>query len=179
MMDFTISKSSGANFTFKQNTVNNIYNTIILQYYMYIMFNYRFVSFVGNIFHFLCGFPFQTLLAIHEAEKMLADGKGNASNSRCESVYGNLLILSLGTGAAEPQPGNRIDTGTPLEWLIDFVYQSSPLVDVMMRASDSMVETYTTSLLQTYNSQDNYLRIQVRTDCIFETCLFTFFFFFG
>ena len=103
-------------------------------------------------------FIIQTLLGIREAAKILE--KENASYYS-QPDYSNFLVLSLGTGSSKKQQGHQIGRGGLLDWLFSFEKGLSPLFDVMSRASDDMVDIYTSLILGNYNSHYNYLRIQV------------------
>ncbi|PON99257.1 Patatin-related protein [Trema orientale] len=99
-----------------------------------------------------------TLLGIREAAKILQ--RENASGFS-QPDYSNFLVLSLGTGSAKKQPdGHQIGSGGLLDWLFSFEQGLSPLFDVMFRASDDMVDIYTSLIMGNYNSQQKYLRIQ-------------------
>ncbi|EXB55986.1 Patatin group A-3 [Morus notabilis] len=98
-----------------------------------------------------------TLLAIREATRILE--KENPRNYS-QFDYSNFLVLSLGTGSLEKRRGHKIGMGGMLDWLFSFEKGLSPLFDVMFRASDDMVDIYTSFILGNYNARHNYLRIQ-------------------
>lgn len=73
--------------------------------------------------------------------------------------YSKFLVLSLGTGSAK-LCGHEVGFGGLLDWF-NPAEGLPPLVDVLFRASDDMVDMCTALVLGHYNSMHNFLRIQV------------------
>ncbi|XP_015890108.3 patatin-like protein 2 [Ziziphus jujuba] len=72
-----------------------------------------------------------------------------------------MLVLSLGTGAAEHE--EKYNAKRASEWgLLPWVYNngSSPILDIFSHASSDMVDIHVSTLFQSSNSNKNYLRIQ-------------------
>ncbi|PON42052.1 Patatin-related protein [Trema orientale] len=128
----------------------------------------------GNQLHFVDGglaANNPTLLGIREAAKILQ--KKNIATSNM-TEYRNFLILSLGTGSIEKQKGRHVvENGGFFDWLLKLGKGLPPLFDVLFRASDDMVDLYTSFILgnsksnsdyykdhQYDDNQINYLRIQ-------------------
>ena len=75
-----------------------------------------------------------------------------------------LLILSLGTGAADQS--DRYVVGDPSKWgLLRWLWYSenngSPLIDILTTAPDEMISTYISTIFQYCGWEDNYYRLQV------------------
>jgi len=75
-----------------------------------------------------------------------------------------LLILSLGTGAAD-QSGRYV-VGDPSKWgLLRWLWYSenngSPLIDILTTAPDEMISTYISTIFQYCGWENNYYRLQV------------------
>ena len=75
-----------------------------------------------------------------------------------------LLILSLGTGAAD-QSGRYV-VGDPSKWgLLRWLWYSenngSPLIDILTTAPDEMISTYISTIFKYCGWEDNYYRLQV------------------
>ncbi|KAG6737383.1 hypothetical protein POTOM_058900 [Populus tomentosa] len=74
-----------------------------------------------------------------------------------------LLILSLGTGAADER--GRYEVGDPSKWgLLRWLWYSenngSPLIDILETAPDEMISTNISTIFQYCGSEDNYYRLQ-------------------
>ncbi|KAL9381812.1 hypothetical protein Peur_024847 [Populus x canadensis] len=74
-----------------------------------------------------------------------------------------LLILSLGTGAADQS--DRYVVGDPSKWgLLRWLWYSenngSPLIDILTTAPDEMISTYISTIFQYCGWEDNYYRLQ-------------------
>ncbi|XP_011008811.1 PREDICTED: patatin-like protein 2 [Populus euphratica] len=76
-----------------------------------------------------------------------------------------LLILSLGTGAADQS--DRYVVGDPSKWgLLRWLWYSenngSPLIDILTTAPDEMISTYISTIFQYCGWKDNYYRLQAK-----------------
>ncbi|KAJ6951522.1 patatin-like protein 2 [Populus alba] len=74
-----------------------------------------------------------------------------------------LLILSLGTGAADQS--DRYVVGDPSKWgLLRWLWyrenNGSPLIDILTTAPDEMISTYISTIFQYCGWEDNYYRLQ-------------------
>ena len=72
--------------------------------------------------------------------------------------YSKYLVMSLGTGSAKLY-GHQVGFGGPLNWL-GKGKGLPPLVDILFRASDDMVDMCTALVLGHHNAMHNFLRIQ-------------------
>ncbi|KAI4356302.1 hypothetical protein L6164_000334 [Bauhinia variegata] len=91
-----------------------------------------------------------TLVAICEAARMTEnDFTINRPNKS------KFLVLSLGTGSPK-RNSCPIEFGGMVEWM-NPIYGAPLFIEVLMKASDDMVDNYTASVL---GSRDNFLRIQ-------------------
>ncbi|KAL5561050.1 hypothetical protein UlMin_030797 [Ulmus minor] len=103
-----------------------------------------------------------TMLAIREGTRMLED---ESSSNQRPVDYSEFLILSLGTGSEKLVDGH-VDparNGGLFHWIVKLgegLLHSAPLVDVLFRAADDMVDIYTAFTLGNYNSRNNFLRVQ-------------------
>ncbi|KAJ6697409.1 hypothetical protein OIU85_003751 [Salix viminalis] len=102
----------------------------------------------------------------------LVDGGVAANNPTflavCEAMkeqktdFHKFVILSLGTGAANESGKLEVGDG---EWgIADWLWQddhSTPLLDILMTASDEMTEMYMSKVFQCSGLEQNYTRIQV------------------
>ncbi|CAK7341067.1 unnamed protein product [Dovyalis caffra] len=74
----------------------------------------------------------------------------------------NILVLSLGTGAANGK--DKLEVGDPDKWgIVNWFWQndnSNPLLDILMTSADEMIEMYMTSIFQSSGLKENYIRIQ-------------------
>nr|QEA68990.1 patatin-like phospholipase [Populus ussuriensis] len=78
-----------------------------------------------------------------------------------------LLILSLGTGAAD-QSGRYV-VGDPSKWgLLRWLWYSenngSPLIDILTTAPDEMISTYISTIFKYCGWEDNYYRLQAKME---------------
>ncbi|KAG5224007.1 patatin protein [Salix suchowensis] len=90
-----------------------------------------------------------TFLAVCEAMKEL------------KTDFHKFVILSLGTGAANESGKLEVGDG---EWgIVDWLWQdnSTPLLDILMTASDEMTEKYMSKVFKYSGLRHNYTRIQV------------------
>lgn len=89
--------------------------------------------------------------------------RGNADFPSMKPMeYNRFLVLSLGTGTAKNEHKYNADEAAKwniLGWLING--GSSPIVDVFTEASSDMVDFHLSTIFQSLESADNYLRIQV------------------
>ncbi|TKY61686.1 Patatin protein 3 [Spatholobus suberectus] len=95
-----------------------------------------------------------TIFALHEAATMTENRANRGSPD-----YSKFLVLSLGTGSAKLN-GHKIESGGLIDWILSMTSGSPPLIDVLFRASDDMVDMCTALILGHYNSMHNFLRIQ-------------------
>lgn len=76
--------------------------------------------------------------------------------------YNRFIVLSLGTGTAKIE--QKYDAKKAAKWgLLGWLVNggSTPLVDVFTQASADMIDFHLSTLFQTLQSEQNYLRIQV------------------
>ncbi|KAK9902897.1 hypothetical protein M0R45_001412 [Rubus argutus] len=96
-----------------------------------------------------------TMMAIsHINREMLKNGSEPMDATR-------LQVLSLGTGAAKFE--GKYTAAAASKWgLINWMFNngSTPLVDIFSDASSDMVDIHVSTLFQSLNAKDNYLRIQ-------------------
>ncbi|KAK9902894.1 hypothetical protein M0R45_001410 [Rubus argutus] len=72
-----------------------------------------------------------------------------------------LLVLSLGTGTAKSE--GKYSAAAASKWgLINWMFNSgsTPLIDMFSDASSDMVDIHVSTLFQSLNCKDNYIRIQ-------------------
>ena len=87
-----------------------------------------------------------------------------------------MLVLSLGTGApklAEKYSAARASNWGSRGWIFD--NGNTPILDVYFDASSDMVDIHVSTLFQSFDSKDNYLRIQVPINNHMYNYLFLFF----
>ncbi|KAJ4714935.1 Patatin [Melia azedarach] len=73
----------------------------------------------------------------------------------------NMLVLSLGTGAAKQE--FKYSAATASKWgLFDWIYDNgkTPMLDIFSDASSDVVDIHVSTLFQSLGSKHNYLRIQ-------------------
>lgn len=96
-----------------------------------------------------------TMIAIsHINREMLKHGSEPMDATR-------LLVLSLGTGTAKSE--GKYSAAAASKWgLINWIFNngSTPLVDMLGDASSDMVDIHVSTLFQSLNCKDNYIRIQ-------------------
>ncbi|KAL5752890.1 hypothetical protein ACOSP7_023077 [Xanthoceras sorbifolium] len=97
-----------------------------------------------------------TLLAMsHATKELLLMHKNKPLDCR------QMLVLSIGTGEAKKE--HRYDAAKASDWgLLGWVYDDgrTPLIDIFMDASADMVDFHVSTLFQSFNCKENYLRIQ-------------------
>ncbi|KAJ6861525.1 hypothetical protein NC651_037562 [Populus alba x Populus x berolinensis] len=101
-----------------------------------------------------------TLVAIREVSKAI--NRESPDSFRMNPMeYGRFLVLSLGTGTEKSE--GKYDADEAAKWgIIGWLTSdhSSPLVDVFTQASGDMVDFHISTVFQSLNSEENYLRIQ-------------------
>lgn len=76
-----------------------------------------------------------------------------------------MLVLSLGTGFAKHE--EKYDATKASKWgVLSWIYNSgsTPIIDFFSDASSDMVDYHVSTLFQSSNVQQNYLRIQVNSN---------------
>ncbi|XP_015968867.1 patatin-like protein 2 isoform X2 [Arachis duranensis] len=99
-----------------------------------------------------------TIFAMHEVSRMNAHKTSTAIE---DPDYSKFLVLSLGTGSGKLD-GHEVLDGGLLGWFNPLT-GSPPLVDVLFRASDAMVDRCTSLILGRHNCLHNFLRVQDST----------------
>ncbi|XP_057962409.1 patatin-like protein 2 [Malania oleifera] len=103
------------------------------------------------------------LLAVREVINGISQSRGRLSS---EIDCSNILLLSLGTGSAKRDESFSVKDDANTWGLIKWLFQEEngkkfkPLVDVFSTAMDDMVDIYMSMFFQSFDSKDNYLRIQ-------------------
>ncbi|XP_025660902.1 patatin-like protein 2 isoform X1 [Arachis hypogaea] len=100
----------------------------------------------------------QTIFAMNEVSRMNAHKTSTAIE---DPDYSKFLVLSLGTGSGKLD-GHEVLDGGLLGWFNPLT-GSPPLVDVLFRASDAMVDRCTSLILGRHNCLHNFLRVQDST----------------
>lgn len=79
--------------------------------------------------------------------------------------YDKFLVISVGTGAAKKDKYSAIEAAKwGIEnWAYNLKYNSNPILEIILESSRDMVQYHTSVLFQALKSEDNYLRIDVRT----------------
>ncbi|RDY06347.1 Patatin-like protein 2, partial [Mucuna pruriens] len=101
-----------------------------------------------------------SLVAMNEVTKKIVNENANFFSIN-PMEYGRLLIISLGTGIPKNEQKLNAEMATKwniFNWLIHS--GSSPLINVFTLSSVEMVDIHLASFIQTFHSQNNYLRIQ-------------------
>jgi hypothetical protein len=78
-----------------------------------------------------------------------------------------LLVLSLGTGSAKSE--GKYSAAEVSKWgLINWMFNngSTPLIDMFSDASSDMDDIHVSTLFQSLNCKNNYIRIQVHNSVI-------------
>lgn len=76
-----------------------------------------------------------------------------------------MLVLSLGTGA--PKNDERFSAAKAAKWgILNWILDdgATPIIDIFGHASADMVDYHVSTLFQSLNTTENYLRIQVRIE---------------
>ncbi|KAI3456037.1 hypothetical protein Pfo_012700 [Paulownia fortunei] len=104
---------------------------------------------------------YETLIAIEQILKEMITQQSSNLFPQDPKEHGRFLVLSLGTGSPEVKENYNAKAATKwgvLRWLISS--GSTPLLDVLSRASTDMADYHNPTVLQALHSQQNYLRIQ-------------------
>ncbi|GLJ32829.1 hypothetical protein SUGI_0661190 [Cryptomeria japonica] len=102
-----------------------------------------------------------TLLAINQIKKMRLKENPGFKNTRPQD-YGEILVLSLGTGQEDSQSINY-NAKEAAQWGgLGWIQNKgrAPIIDVFMNASADMVDIYMANMFQSGFHKGNYLRIQ-------------------
>ncbi|KAK6232947.1 hypothetical protein SCA6_003020 [Theobroma cacao] len=102
-----------------------------------------------------------TLLAISEVTREISSNREVPCLSNMD--YGKLLVLSLGTGSSKSD--EKLEVGDGQSWGLFSWFMgpngTNPLFDVVLTATDDMVDIYLSVFFQGSSFKDNYLRIQI------------------
>ncbi|KAG5535678.1 hypothetical protein RHGRI_023443 [Rhododendron griersonianum] len=101
-----------------------------------------------------------TLMAITHISKQILMGKFKVVDMK-PMESSKMLVLSLGTGT--PKLAEKYSAVEASKWgLLSWVYENgaTPIVDVYNDASSDMVDIHISTLFQSFDSKENYLRIQ-------------------
>ncbi|CAN1190875.1 Patatin-like protein 1 [Linum perenne] len=112
-----------------------------------------------------------TLVAIREVTKEIMKNPGGFSIKPVE--YGKFLVVSLGTGSNKTE--EKYNAQIASKWgVISWLYYkgSSPLLSCYSDAGSDMVDYHNCVVFKALGSEDNYLRIDVRINLTFNSCLF-------
>ncbi|XP_027091093.1 patatin-like protein 2 isoform X1 [Coffea arabica] len=100
------------------------------------------------------------LVAMNHVTKEVSQGNSDFFSIRSQE-YSRFLVLSLGTGTAKEE--GKYDAEQAAKWgILGWLTSggSTPLVDVFSQASSDMVDFHLSTVFQTLQSEENYLRIQ-------------------
>ncbi|CDP01337.1 unnamed protein product [Coffea canephora] len=100
------------------------------------------------------------LVAMNHVTKEVSQGNPDFFSIRSQE-YSRFLVLSLGTGTAKEE--GKYDAEQAAKWgILGWLTSggSTPLVDVFSQASSDMVDFHLSTVFQTLQSEENYLRIQ-------------------
>ena len=101
------------------------------------------------------------MVAINEVAKEIHQGNPDFFPIK-PTEFGRFLVVSLGTGSANPKEKYSADEAAKwgmLGWLNS--HHSTPLVDIFTQASSDLVDFFLSTVFQALHSDKNYLRIQV------------------
>lgn len=102
----------------------------------------------------------QTLVAMSQIKKEIA--LMNKDFEHFKSLdYHKFIIISIGTGSAKVEQKFTADLASKwgiLQWL--YHSGSNPLIDSFFQGSADVVDIHMSSLFQSLNCEENYLRIQ-------------------
>ncbi|KAE9466833.1 hypothetical protein C3L33_01219, partial [Rhododendron williamsianum] len=101
-----------------------------------------------------------TLMAITHISKQILMGKFKFVDMK-PMESSKMLVLSLGTGT--PKLAEKYSAVEASKWgLLSWVYDNgaTPIVDIYNDASSDMVDIHISTLFQSFDSKENYLRIQ-------------------
>lgn len=102
-----------------------------------------------------------TLLAITHVAKQVLMGNFEIMDMQSPMDTKKLLVLSLGTGTAkkeEKYSAAKASKWGSLAWI--FNHGATPLLDVYGDASSDMVDIHVSTLFQSFQNEQNYVRIQ-------------------
>nr|XP_027064854.1 patatin-like protein 2 [Coffea arabica] len=100
------------------------------------------------------------LVAMNHVTKEVSQGNSDFFSIRSQE-YNRYIVLSLGTGTAKEE--GKYDAEQAAKWgILGWLTSggSTPLVDVFSQASSDMVDFHLSTIFQTLQSEENYLRIQ-------------------
>ncbi|XP_027093473.1 patatin-like protein 2 [Coffea arabica] len=100
------------------------------------------------------------LVAMNHVTKEVSQGNSDFFSIRSQE-YTRFIVLSLGTGTAKEE--GKYDAEKAAKWgILGWLTSggSTPLVDVFSQASSDMVDFHLSTIFQTLQSEENYLRIQ-------------------
>ena len=100
---------------------------------------------------------------MNHVTKEVSQGNSDFFSIRSQE-YNRYIVLSLGTGTAKEE--GKYDAEQAAKWgILGWLTSggSTPLVDVFSQASSDMVDFHLSTVFQTLQSEENYLRIQVPT----------------
>ncbi|CDP11077.1 unnamed protein product [Coffea canephora] len=100
------------------------------------------------------------LVAMNHVTKEVSQGNSDFFSIRSQE-YSRFIVLSLGTGTAKEE--GKYDAEQAAKWgILGWLTSggSTPLVDVFSQASSDMVDFHLSTIFQTLQSEENYLRIQ-------------------
>ena len=100
---------------------------------------------------------------MNHVTKEVSQGNSDFFSIRSQE-YSRFIVLSLGTGTAKEE--GKYDAEQAAKWgILGWLTSggSTPLVDVFSQASSDMVDFHLSTIFQTLQSEENYLRIQVPT----------------
>ncbi|XP_071904196.1 patatin-like protein 2 [Coffea arabica] len=100
------------------------------------------------------------LVAMNHVTKEVSQGNSDFFSIRSQE-YSRFIVLSLGTGTAKEE--GKYDAEQAAKWgILGWLTSggSTPLVDVFSHASSDMVDFHLSTIFQTLQSEENYLRIQ-------------------
>ncbi|XP_027149677.1 patatin-like protein 2 [Coffea eugenioides] len=100
------------------------------------------------------------LVAMNHVTKEVSQGNSDFFSIRSQE-YTRFIVLSLGTGTAKEE--GKYDAEQAAKWgILGWLTSggSTPLVDVFSQASSDMVDFHLSTIFQTLQSEENYLRIQ-------------------
>ena len=113
---------------------------------------------------------------MNHVTKEVSQGNSDFFSIRSQE-YSRFIVLSLGTGTAKEE--GKYDAEQAAKWgILGWLTSggSTPLVDVFSHASSDMVDFHLSTIFQTLQSEENYLRIQVPTFLFLPLYLLVFFF---
>lgn len=110
----------------------------------------------------------QALVALSEVIKQITKENPDFYNIK-PTGYDRFLVLSLGTGSAKNE--HKYNAKKASKWgVIEWLYNggSSPLIEVYTQGSSDMVDYYNCAAFEALGRQDNFIRIQVSFNFLFQ-----------